>query len=85
MERRRFIQRTLEALTLAGLFVFWGCSKKEKLDTFGNQEHLWRMVSGEERIEEPLELAHTKGTPAFYRDASMGKADPSFVPKIGGG
>jgi hypothetical protein len=36
-------------------------------------------------MEEPIGLAYVKDTPALYRDASMGKADPSFVPKIGGG
>lgn len=85
MERRRFIQRCVEAFLLSGIFVLWGCSKKEKPVTFGNQEKLWQIVSGQEKIEEPIELAHAKETPAFYRDASMGKADPSFVPKVGGG
>lgn len=85
MERRRFIQRIFEAFILSGLFILWGCGKKEKPVTFGNQEYLWQMVSGQEKAEEPIELAHTKGTPAIYRDASMGKADPSFVPKVGGG
>ncbi|MCX8117176.1 MAG: hypothetical protein N3G78_04485 [Desulfobacterota bacterium] len=85
MERRRLIQRSFEALVLAGLVILGGCSKKDPPSTFGNQEHLWRMLSGEEKVEEPIELASTKQTPALYRDASMGKADPSFVPKIGGG
>jgi hypothetical protein len=30
-------------------------------------------------------LAYSKNTPALYRDASMGKADPSFIPKVSGG
>lgn len=85
MERRRFIQRFLEGLMLTGLVVLLGCSKKEKPITFGNQEKLWQMVSDQEKIEEPIELLHAKDTPAIYRDASMGRADPSFVPKIGGG
>lgn len=85
MERRRFIQRFVEVFIIGGLFVLWGCSKKETPVTFGNQEHLWQRVSGQEKAEEPIELAHAKGTPAIYRDASMGKADPSFVPKVGGG
>lgn len=70
---------------VGGLVVLWGCSKKESPATFGNQDHLWKMVSGEEKVEEPIELAYAKETPAFYRDASMGKVDPSFVPKVGGG
>jgi len=85
MERRRFIQRIVEAFLLGGFLVFWGCSKKEKPVTFGNQEKLWQLVSGQEKIEEPIEMAHAKETPALYRDASMGKADPSFIPKVGGG
>jgi len=31
------------------------------------------------------ESAYAKKTPALYRDASMGKTDPSFVPKVSGG
>jgi hypothetical protein len=85
MERRRFIQRCCETLALGGLFFLWGCAKKEKPVTFGNQERLWQMISGEEKAEEPIEFPYAKGTPAIYRDASMGKADPSFVPKVGGG
>ncbi len=85
MERRKFIQRCVEAFLLGGCFFLWGCAKQEKTVTFGNQEKLWQLVSGQEKIEEPIELAHAKETPALYRDASMGKADPSFVPKIGGG
>ncbi len=85
MERRRFIQRFLEGLMLTGLVVLWGCSKREMPKTHGNQEKLWQMVSGQEKIEEPIELPYAKDTPTIYRDASMGKADPSFVPKVGGG
>ncbi len=85
MERRRFIQRVFEISLLGGLLVLWGCGKKEKQVPFGNQEGLWQLISGQEKREEPIDLAYTKGTPAFYRDASMGKADPSFVPKVGGG
>lgn len=85
MERRRFIQRFFEAFILGGLFILWGCAKKETPATFGNQEHLWQRVSGQEKAGEPIDLAHAKGTPAIYRDTSMGKADPSFVPKVGGG
>jgi hypothetical protein len=43
------------------------------------------MALAPEKIEEPLNLAYAKDTPAIYRDASMGKEDPNFKPKIGGG
>jgi acyl-CoA synthetase (NDP forming) len=36
-------------------------------------------------IPGPADLAYARKTPALYRDASMGKADPSFVPKVSGG
>ncbi len=85
MERRTFIQRLFEALALGGLFLLIGCKGKEKPAAFGNQEKLWQLVSGQQKIEEPTDLAYSKGTPALYRDASMGKADPNFVPKVTGG
>jgi hypothetical protein len=74
-----------EALTLGGLFLLAGCKAKEKSAAFGNQEKLWNLVSGQQKMEESVELAYSKDTPALYRDASKGKADPSFVPKVGGG
>jgi hypothetical protein len=85
MERRTFIQRLFEALALGGLFLLVGCKAKGKPPAFGNQEKLWQLVSGQQNIEEPVELAYSKKTPALYRDASMGKADPNFVPKLTGG
>ena len=85
MERRTFIQRLFEALALGGLFLLVGCGTKEKSAAFGNQEKLWNLVSGQQKIEESVELAYSKKTPALYRDASMGKADPNFVPKLTGG
>jgi hypothetical protein len=85
MERRRFIQRLFEAFVLGGLFLLWGCAKKENQVTFGNQERLWQLVSEKQKIEEPIELAYSKETPALYRDASMGKVDPNFVPRLTGG
>jgi hypothetical protein len=85
MERRIFIQRLFEGLALGGLLLLVGCKGKEKPAAFGNQEKLWNLVSGQQKIEEPLELAYSKETPALYRDASMGKADPNFVPKLVGG
>ena len=85
MERRTFIEKFLMALTLTGFALLTGCSKKEKPVGFGNQDKLWEFVVGQKKAEEPVDLAYTKDTPALYRDASMGKADPSFVPKISGG
>ena len=85
MERRAFIEKVFSALVIGGLLLFAGCAKKEKPAGFGNQEKLWQMATGQEKLEEPVELAYAKKTPALYRDASMGKADPSFVPKVGGG
>jgi len=74
-----------EALALGGLFLLVGCKAKEKPVAFGNQEKLWNLVSGQQKIEESVELAYSKETPALYRDASMGKADPNFVPRLTGG
>jgi hypothetical protein len=74
-----------EALALGGLFLFVGCEAKEKPAAFGNQEKLWQLMSGQQKTEEPIELTYSKETPALYRDASMGKADPNFVPKLTGG
>jgi hypothetical protein len=85
MERRTFIQRLFEILAFGGLFLLVGCKAKEKPAAFGNQEKLWQLVSGQQKIEEPIDLAYSKKTPALYRDASMGKADPNFVPKLTGG
>lgn len=85
MERRRFIEGLFSALALGGLFLLGGCGKKEKPSGFGNQERLWQLATGQNRPEEPIELAYSKNGPALYRDASMGKADPSFVPKVAGG
>jgi hypothetical protein len=85
MERRRFIEGFFSALAIGGLLFLGGCGKKEKPSRFGNQEKLWELAAGQRKVEEPVELAYSKNTPALYRDASMGKADPSFVPKVAGG
>jgi len=85
MERRRFIEGLLSGLALGGLFLLGGCGKTEKPSAFGNQEKLWQLTTGQKKVEEPVELAYSKNTPALYRDASMGKADPNFVPKLTGG
>jgi hypothetical protein len=85
VERRRFIERILTAFTLGGLLLAVGCGKKEKPAGFGNQEKLWLLAEGKGKSEEPLDLTYSKETPALFRDASMGKADPNFVPKVAGG
>jgi hypothetical protein len=85
MERRTFIEKFLMTLILTGLLLLTGCAKKEKPAGFGNQEKLWQMATGQGKLEEPVELTYAKKTPALYRDASMGKADPSFIPKVSGG
>lgn len=85
MERRAFIEKVLSALALSSLVVLGGCGKKETPSGHGNQENLWKLVTGEEKMDQPVDLAYAKETPALYRDASMGKADPNFVPKVGGG
>ena len=85
MDRRTFIESIFAALTVGGMAILAGCSEKEKPSRLGNQEKLWRMASAPEKLDEPLDLAYAKDTPAIFRDASMGKADPNFKPKIGGG
>jgi hypothetical protein len=85
MDRRTFIESLFAALAVGGISILAGCSKKDNPPRLGNQETLWKMASAPEKIEEPLNLAYAKDTPAVYRDASMGKEDPNFKPKIGGG
>jgi hypothetical protein len=85
MDRRTFIESFIAALALGGISILAACSKKDKSPRLGNQEKLWKMASAPEEIAEPLNLAYAKDTPAIYRDASMGKEDPNFKPKIGGG
>ena len=85
VKKRRFIENFFYALAISGLLFLGGCEKTEEPERFGNQEKLWHMVSGQQEIMEPLDLPYSKETPAFYRDVSMGKADPSFVPLVGGG
>jgi hypothetical protein len=89
VERRRFIERFFPFLALVGIFLLGagGCEKypEKQLKKFGNEEKLWQLLAGKEKLEEPLELAYAKDTPILYRDASMGKVDPNFVPKLTGG
>ena len=86
MNRRAFIERILApALALGGVLFLSGCGKNPEVPQSGNQEKLWKLATTPQRAEEPLELSYAKDTPAFYRDASLGKVDPSFTPKTGGG
>jgi hypothetical protein len=85
MERRIFFKRLFSILVIGGLLLLGGCGEKEKPAGFGNQERLWELANGEVKAEEPVEPAYAKKTPAFYRDASLGKAGPNFVPKVSGG
>ena len=85
MDRRTFLESILAAMAVGGISLLASCSKKETPSRLGNQEKLWKMASVSGKVEEPLELAYARGTPAIYRDASMGKEDPNFKPKVGGG
>jgi hypothetical protein len=85
MERRRLVKGLFTILTIGGLLILGGCKEEEKLLGFGNQGKLWQLTTAESKMEEPIDLTYAKDTPALYRDASMGKADPNFVPKLTGG
>jgi len=85
MNRRAFLETFFGVLALSGFSILIGCSKREKTSRSGNQEKLWQMAAIQEKSDEPLELSYAKNTPAFYRDASLGKVDPNFKPVIGGG
>ncbi len=86
IERRAFIEKLIAAISVGGVFLLAGCQKKEdRIPRSGSEDSLWKLAQGQAKVEEPLELAYAKGTPAFYRDASLGKIDPSFAPKTGGG
>ncbi len=86
MERRTFLERLIAGLALGGVFLLAGCQKTEdRLPRSGSEASLWKLAQSQAEAEEPLEPAYAKNTPAFYRDASLGKIDPSFAPKTGGG
>ncbi len=85
MHRREFFAIVLGAAGAGLLTALGGCAKKENAPRFGNQEKLWNVSTSSEKLNEPLELAYAKNTPAVYRDASFGKEDPNFKPKVGGG
>jgi hypothetical protein len=85
MDRIAFIEKLFSVLTLGSIFLLAGWGKQEKVEGFGNEEKLWDLASGEERSEETVEINYAKKTPALFRDTSMGKEDPSFVPRVSGG
>ena len=88
MDRRRFIEFGVVTLATAAVSLLTGCSRKDnipKLEKLGNQEPLWKMTASSEKVNEPIDLAYVKNTPAAYRDSSFGKVDPGFKPKTGGG
>jgi hypothetical protein len=86
MDRRRFIEFSIAALAAGALSAaVVGCSRTETAPPLANQEKLWKMTAAAEKVNEPVDLAYAKNTPAFYRDASFGKEDPNFKPKTGGG
>ncbi len=85
MDRRIFLEKLVSVFALGGMIFAAGCAREEKVPRFGNEEKLWNVASGRVKVDEPLSPAYAKDTPAFYRDASLGKVDPSFTPKVGGG
>ena len=85
MERRAFIEKLLAGLALGGAFLAAGCRKEQGAQKFGNADSLWKAISGPQKTEEPVEIAQLKDSPAKFRDASMGKVDDSFRPKVEGG
>jgi len=86
MERRTFIEKLIAGIAFGGVFLLAGCQKKEdRIPRSGSEDQLWKLSQSQAKVEEPLDLPYAKDTPAFYRDASLGKVDPSFAPKTGGG
>ncbi len=71
MDRRAFIERCLSVLTLGSVLVLGDCKKEETVEGFGNEEKLWDLASGKEKLEEPVEISYAKKTPALFRDASI--------------
>jgi len=85
MKRRQFIEFCFVALAVSAMSLLTGCGKAEVPQRLGNEDGLWNATMASEQTSVPLELAYAKDTPAFFRDASLGKVDPNFKPKIGGG
>jgi hypothetical protein len=85
MDRRKFIEFSITALTAGAVAWLSGCSQPKPTSSLENQEKLWKLTEAPEKAAEPVELEYAKNTPAFYRDASYGKEDPNFKPATGGG
>jgi hypothetical protein len=85
MEKRGFIKFGIVGLVAGAISILTGCGKTESAPRLVNQEKLWQVAATSEKVNEPIELAYVKNTPALYRDASFGKEDASFKPKTGGG
>lgn len=88
MDRRSFFGIGIAALAAGMVSAFTGCARTEGAPLprgQGNEQRLWKMAEGSEKLNEPIESAYAKNTAAVYRDASYGKEDPSFKPQVGGG
>jgi hypothetical protein len=85
MERRGFIKFGIIGLAASVVSILAGCSKPaESVPKLANQEKLWQAANAE-KVKEPVDLSYAKKTPALFKDASFGKEDGSFTPKVGGG
>ncbi len=84
MDRRDLLLKIAGALAL-GPLLLGACRRRGDLPRSGSGEKLWELASGKAPPNEPPVAAWAKDTPAFFRDASQGKADASFVPKVSGG
>lgn len=81
MDRRTFIELSARAALAGAVLLLAGCGRKEgPPQGMGNQERLWNVAAGLETTDQPLEPAYAQGTPAFFRDATLGRVDPSFTP-----
>ncbi|MDD5476107.1 MAG: hypothetical protein PHU03_06295 [Syntrophales bacterium] len=86
MDRRKFIELGAKVMIAGTIMILTGCGKKDRPpEGMGNQERLWNIAAGSETTDQPLEPLYAQGTPAFFRDASLGRVDPSFVPQTTGG
>ena len=85
MERRGFVKLGIAGLLACAVPVLASCGKTESSSKLTNQEKFWSAAASSEEVKEPIDLAYAKNTPAFFKDASFGKADPNFKPKTGGG
>jgi len=84
MDRRTLIQEFLSMLTVGSIFLLAACGRREKIKRFGNEGSLWDLASGGVKSAEAIKTNYGEKT-VLFRDASMAKADPSFVPRVSGG